>query len=217
MKTDAQLQDDVMAELRWEPSVEATAIGVEVTGGIVTLAGHVDSYTQRWAAEKAAQRVSGVRGLAIEIDVALSSSNTRSDTEIAQAARHALDWNSSLPKDAINLVVRDGSITLSGVVGWAYQRDAAVASVRHLVGVVDIVNELKVMPKVETRDLKKKITAALHRHAQIDAQKISVDVDGCEVTLSGNVDSWAEKTAARDAAWAAPGVWTVVDHMKVGG
>lgn len=215
MKSDSQLQEDVIAELKWDPAVEATSIGVETKEGIVTLTGHVDSYPQRWAAEKAAQRVAGVKGLAVEIEVALATSNKRSDTEIAVAARHALDWNSSLPKIGIQLIVRDGWITLSGEVGWAYQREAATSAVRDLIGVVGVVNSLKVKSKVETRDVKKKIVAAFHRQAQVDARKIDIAVDGAEVTLSGNVDSWAEKAAARDAAWAAPGVWSVVDRMTV--
>lgn len=217
MKTDTQLQEDILAELKWEPSVDASAIGVAVNEGIVTLNGQVDTYLQRWAAEKAAQRVAGVKGLAVEVHVKLDGERSRSDTDIAQAARHALDWNSSIPKNAVQLIVRDGWITLSGEVGWAYLRDAAESEVRGLIGVVGVTNELRVKSHVQARDVKRKIVAAFHRQAQVDARKVAVSVDGAEVTLSGTVDTWAEKAAARDAAWAAPGVWSVVDHMTVGG
>jgi osmotically-inducible protein OsmY len=216
MKTDMQLQEDVLAELKWDPAVDETAIGMVVSEGIVTLTGHVDTYPQRWSAEKAVQRVAGVKGLAVEIQVKIDGSRRRSDTEIAQAARHALDWNSSLPKGAVQLIVRDGWITLSGEVGWAYLREAAENSVHGLIGVVGVTNELRIKSHVEARDVKRKIVAAFHRQAQVDARKVAVRVEGAEVTLSGSVDTWAEKAAARDAAWAAPGVWSVVDHMTVG-
>jgi len=216
MKTDKQLQEDVLAELIWDPAVDATAIGVAVSEGIVTLTGHVDTYPQRWSAEKAVQRVAGVKGLAVEIQVKIDGSRKRSDTEIAQAARHALDWNSSLPKGAIQLIVDQGWITLNGEVGWAYQREAAESSVRGLIGVVGVTNDLHIKSHVQARDVKRKIVAAFHRQAQVDARKVTVHVEGAEVTLSGTVDTWAEKAAARDAAWAAPGVWSVVDDMTVG-
>ncbi len=217
MKTDSQIREDVMAELRYEPAVDDASIGVIVDDGIVTLSGHVDSYPQRWAAEKAAERVSGVKGLTVQLSVKLPGDNARDDADIAHAARHALDWNSSLARNGIQLVVRDGWITLSGDVDWAYQREAANAAVRDLIGVVGVTNDVRVKSKVQSRDVKNKILAAFHRQAQIDARNVAIDVDGAQVTLSGTVDSWAERAAARDAAWAAPGVWSVVDHMTVGG
>jgi len=217
MKTDAQLQSDVEAELAWDPAVKSTAIGVAVKDGVGTLSGHIDTYPEKHAAEKALRRVQGVKAIALELDVRLAPEHRRSDTDIAQAARHALDWNSSIPKNAVHLIVRDGWITLSGEVGWAYLREAAEAAVRGLRGVTGVTNDLRIKSHVEARDVKRKIVAAFHRQAQVDARKVAVNVEGAEVTLSGTVDTWAEKAAARDAAWAAPGVWSVVDHMTVGG
>ncbi len=215
MKSDTELQQEVMAELRWEPTVVAAAIGVEVRDGIVTLAGHVDSFVQRWGAEKAAQRVAGLRALAVEIDVALSSSSKRCDSDIALAARNAIDWDKSLPGNAIRITVRDGVVTLSGMVETEEQRDAALATLRDLGGLAGVASELKVKPRFEAAEVKAKIESALHRQAALDASGIVISVDGCEVTLGGIVRSWAEKTAAREAAWAAPGVWTVVDRITV--
>jgi len=216
MKTDLQLQRDVMDELKWEPAVEASAIGVEAKDGVVTLAGHVASYAQKWAAERAAQRVAGVHGVVVEIDVRLPGSSNRTDVDLVKAARLALEWNSSVPVDAIKILVHDGIVTVSGEVEWEFQRQAAAAAVRHLIGVRGVNNNITLkLHVVKVHDVKKKILAAFHRHAQLDAKSISVDIDGGNITLKGTVDSWAERVAARNAAWAAPGVRHVIDNLSV--
>lgn len=204
-----------MAELEWEPAVEASTIGVEVKGGIVTLAGHVKSYAQKWAAEKAAQRVAGVKGIVVEIEVALAGSSKRTDADIVQAVSDALKWSALVPKKAIHILVEDGNVTLAGEVDWAYQRAAAVAAVRNLVGVLGINDQIVLKHRAGVPDIKKKIEAALQRQAHFDAQAISVVLEGSTVTLGGVVDSWSERTAARNAAWSAPGVQNVVDNLSV--
>ena len=215
MKTDSQLQQDVIDELKWEPSVEATMIGVEVKDGIVTLAGHVESYTQKWAAECAAQRVSGVRGVAMEIDIALPGSSKCKDADLARRARSALEWNASVPQDAVRISVQDGWVKLSGEVDWAYQRWAAETAVFNLIGVVGVNDDVAVKSQVQPRDVKTKIEAALQRHAHQESKSIEVGVAGDSVTLSGVVESWAERDAAHTAAWAAPGVKNVIDNIRV--
>jgi len=147
MKTDTQLQQDVLAELKWEPSVHAAEIGVEVKDGVVTLAGEVSSFTEKWAAEKAAQRVSGVMALAIEIEVKLSSLGKRTDADIARSAQTALGWSTALPLDAVKVMVEHGQITLSGAVDWQFQKQAATDSVRHLSGVVGVLNQMVIEPR----------------------------------------------------------------------
>ena len=215
MKTDSQLQQDVLDELKWEPEVEASRIGVEVKDGIVTLAGHVDSFAQKWSAECAAQRVSGVKGVIVEIDVALPGSHQRKDEELIRAAKHALDWHSSVPKDAVKVTVEGGYITLTGQVDWAFQRAAAVGAMRNLVGVLGVSDQISLKPRPLATSIKKQIHAALHRQAQDEANSIKVAISGSNVTLSGVVDSWAQRAAARNAAWSAAGVQSVVDNISI--
>ena len=216
MKTDSQLQKDVMDELKWEPAVEAAGIGVEVKDGVVTLAGHVRSYAEKWAAEEAAQRVSGVKGIVVEMDVRVPDASKRTDAEIVQAASDALKWNSSVPEDSVKLAVSGGIVTLSGEVHWDFQRAAAHAAVKNLIGVHGVNNRITLKPvPIDTRHLRRDIQAALHRQAQRDANAITIDVDGATVKLGGMVESWAERVAARNAAWAAPGVQNVVDNLFV--
>lgn len=216
MKTDRQLQQDVMEELKWEPSVEASSIGVEVKDGVVTLAGHVASYSEKWAAEAAAQRVAGVKGVVVEIDIALPGSSRRTDADLVKAASSALEWNSAVPPGAVKILVSEGFVTLSGEVDWVFQRNAAVAAVRNLIGVRGVNDRITLKAHaVKAHDVKKKIHAALHRQAQLDANAISVDIDGNAVTLGGTVDSWSERMAARNAAWSAPGVQHVIDNLAV--
>ena len=216
MKTDTQLQQDVIAELKWEPSVNAAQIGVEVKDGIVTLAGHVSSYAEKWDAERAAQRVSGVKALAIEMDVKLSGSSKRTDADIARSAENTLQWTTYLPKDSIKVMVESGWITLSGKVDWEFQRQAAAKGVRYLMGVTGVSDQIVIKPKVSLSAVKSEIEAALKRRATADAQKISVEVQGADVTLTGKVHSWSERDLARHSAWGTPGVRNVVDNMTVG-
>jgi osmotically-inducible protein OsmY len=215
MKTDTQLQQDVLAELKWEPSVHAAEIGVEVKDGVVTLAGEVSSFTEKWAAEKAAQRVSGVMALAIEIEVKLSSLGKRTDADIARSAQTALGWSTALPLDAVKVMVEHGQITLSGAVDWQFQKQAATDSVRHLSGVVGVLNQMVIEPQVSISAVKADIEAALKRVAKADARKISVSITGSHVTLSGTVGSWSERELAMTTAWRTPGVSTVVDSLTL--
>lgn len=216
MKTDTQIQQDVLAELEWEPSVNAAKIGVEVMDGVVTLAGHVDSFAEKWDAERASQRVAGVRALATEIDVALPGSSRRNDADIARAAESALQWTTFLPKDSIKIMVEGGWITLTGQVGWEYQRQSASAAVRYLMGVTGVSDQISIKPKVTAVGVKSDIEAALKRHAQADAQKVVVAVSKGVVTLTGKVESWSERDMARQSAWGTPGVENVVDNITVG-
>jgi|SRR5680860_450653 len=215
MKTDTQLQQDVIAELKWEPSVNAAQIGVEVKDGIVTLAGHVSSYAEKWDAERAAQRVSGVKALAIEMDVQLPGSSKRNDADIARAAENVLHWMTSLPKDGVKVMVESGWTTLSGEVDLEYQKRAAAKGVRYLTGVTGVSNNIVIKPTVSLSAVKSDIEAAMQRRAHADAKKISVEIRGTEVTLTGAVHSWAERDLARYSAWGTPGVRNVVDNMSI--
>jgi osmotically-inducible protein OsmY len=215
MKTDAQLKQDIIAELTWEPSVNASQIGVEVKDGTVTLAGHVDSYTEKCHAERAAQRVSGVKGLAVEMNVKLPGISKRTDADIARSAQNVLEWTTYLPKDAVKVKCENGWITLSGEVEWAYQRKSANEAVRPLLGAMGVSDEIKVKPRASMSAVKAEIEASLKRQAHADAQQISVDVHGGDVTLTGKVHSWSERELARNSAWAAPGVHNVVDKLTI--
>lgn len=215
MKTDSQLQQDVMAELKWEPAVHAAQIGVEVKDGVVTLAGEVSSYTEKLHAERAAQRVSGVQALAVDMQVKLSSFGLRTDADIAASARNILNWTSTLPADAIQVLVEGGWLTLSGHVEWQFQRQDAANSVRHLVGVTGVSNQIAIKPAASATVVKSDIEAALKRRAANDAGTIAVDVKDGDVTLTGTVHSWAERDLATRSAWGSAGVRKVVDHMNL--
>lgn len=213
MKTDHQLQHDVIAELDWDASVQANRVGVEASDGVVTLTGHVESYAQKWAAERAAQRVAGVKAVAVELDVVLAGSSIRTDADIAKAALMAIDWNASIGKDTVKVRVEDGFVTLTGEVDWAYVRDAATACVRNLTGVRGVINDVRIRAVPTPHDLKVKIESALQRQAHRDAKAIDVAVKDGTITLSGVVDSWAERSTIERAAWNTPGVQRVVDKI----
>ena len=215
MKTDSQLQHDVMAELKWEPAVHAEQIGVEVKNGVVTLAGEVSSYTEKWNAERAAQRVNGVKALAVEMKVKLSEFGKRTDADIAESAKNILGWTSSLPADAVKVLVEGGWLTLSGDVEWQYQRQDAADSVRYLSGVTGVSNQIAIKPSLSATVVKSDIEAALKRRAAADAQTITVDVKGGDVTLTGTVHSWSERDLATRSAWGSSGVRKVVDKMNL--
>src|SRR5450755_1909737 len=166
MKTDAQLQQDVIAELNWEPSVNAAQIGVEVKDGIVTLAGHVSSYAEKYAAERAAQRVCGVKALAVEMNVNLPGSSKRNDADIARSAENVLEWMTYLPKDCVKVMVEHGWITLSGELDWEYQRQAVEGGVRHLMGVRGVSDTISIRAAVSSSAVKSDIEAALKRRAK---------------------------------------------------
>ena len=215
MKSDAQLQADVIEELKWWPNVNAANIGVAVKNGIVTLTGHVEHYAEKVAAEEAAKAVYGVRGIANDIEVRVPGSGKRTDTEIAEAALNALKWDFEVPEDRIKVVVKDGWVTLEGTVDWEYQKKAAERAVRYLMGVVGVTNLIKVKPAVKSVDIKAKIEEAFRRQANLDARRVNVATNDGEVILTGSVSSWAERDAAIAAAWSAPGVTSVKADIAV--
>ncbi|MGN6582047.1 MAG: BON domain-containing protein [Bordetella sp.] len=216
MKSDIQLKKDVEQELEWDPAIKAAGIGIEVHDGMVTLAGHLKSYTEKLAARKAAQRVEGVKGVVIELEVRLPSENLRTDEDIANAARSVLKWNAGLDENSVQISVEKGHVILTGQVDWAYQAKAAEKAVAPLRGVIIVVNQIKVKTLAKTGDIAGKIEAALKRHAHEEAQHIKVQVGDGTVTLRGKVGSLDEKSAVCNAAWSAPGVWRVIDEMSVG-
>jgi osmotically-inducible protein OsmY len=215
MKTDMQLKADVTSELAWDPSINAAAIGVIVKDGLVTLTGHLDTFAEKHAVEHAVRRVSGVRGIALELDVELTPDHQRSDSEIAKAALHALRWHTWVPDGQIKVEVENGWVTLDGQADWHYQIKSAGDCIRPLIGVVGLTNNLTVKGKVSGKDISAEITAALTRQAQREASHIGVSVDGGVVTLSGKVHSLAEHDAALGAARATRGVSRVVDKLTV--
>lgn len=218
MKSDTQLRDEIQAELDWNPSFDSRRIGVSAKNGIVTLSGHVNAFADRWAAQKAAQNVTGVRALANEIQVSLSFDDQRSDTDIADAARMALDACIMVPSDAIKITVENGWLTLDGKVNWYFQKHTAVIVVTHLRGVRGITDNLTVAPRaspISANDLKRKIESAFLRHAHHDAKQIQVSVTNGTVTLEGEVTSWREREDAEFAAWSAPGVSKVNDRLII--
>ncbi|WP_129781925.1 BON domain-containing protein [Peristeroidobacter soli] len=218
MKTDEQLKQDVQAELNWDPSINDSGIVISAKEGVVTLAGHVPFYADKVSAEKAAKTVSGVRGVANDIEVKPNMAHQRSDSDIAESAVNALRASVAVPADDVKVLVRDGWITLEGNVAFRYQKSAAESAVRSLWGVKGITNSISItssVPAVSPTIVRSKIQSAYQRHAAIDANKVRVDVLGSTVTLTGEVHSWHEKDDAENAAWAAPGVKSVHNHLCV--
>jgi osmotically-inducible protein OsmY len=215
MKSDTQLQKDVLDELTWEPTVSEKEIGVSVKDGVVTLSGYVQSFAQKRAAEHAVARVAGVRAVAEDIQVKLPTSRQRSDTEIAHAAINALKWDTEVPDELIKTKVENGWITLEGAVEFFYLKNAAERCVRFLNGVKGVTNLVSVKPAVVTTKVNQNIEAALKRRAEMDAAKIKVETTDGKVTLKGSVHSWLELKEAESAAWGTPGVWAVDDKLAV--
>ena len=213
--TDKDLKTSIETALDFEPSLDATDIGVSVDEAVVTLRGNVGTYAEKNAAERVALRVFGVKAVANDLAVHLPFGFQRTDTEIAQAAVTALKWNTMIPQDRITLTVGNGWITLNGTLDWQYQRDVATRAVRDLTGVKGVTNNVTLKPHVKTTDVREKIEAAFKRSAEIDARRINVTAQDGKVILSGNVHSWAERQAAERAAWAAQGVTTVDDRLAI--
>jgi len=215
MKTDQQLKKDVGAELEWDPAINPTQVGVAVKDGVVTLTGHLDTYAEKYAIERAVQRVQGVRGIAVELDVKLDPSHKRSDSEIAAAAESAFKWHALVPSDRIQVQVEKGWVSLKGEVNWDYQRREAEKVARTLTGVTGVSNAITLKSLAAPADVAKRIRDALVRHAESEAKLVEVTVNSDTVTLHGTVDSWTERAAASSAAWSAPGVTKVVNEIKV--
>lgn len=215
MKTDAELKKDVVDELAWDPAVNASAIGVAVKDGVVTLTGHLDTYAEKAAVERVLKRVGGVKAIALELDVRLAPGHVRSDTDIARAAEQALGWNSMVPAGAVRVIVDKGWVTLQGQLEWDYQRQSAEKAVRPLVGVIGISNEIALAPRAAPADVTRRIREALTRQAQREVKHLDVQVRGGTVTLQGRVHSWHERNAAQGAAWSAPGVVQVINELTI--
>ncbi|WP_020603197.1 BON domain-containing protein [Spirosoma spitsbergense] len=217
MKTDADVQSDVLEELLWEPSLNAANIGAAVKDGVVTLSGQVDNYLEKYNAEQATRRVAGVKAVVQDIVVELPGQNAHTDQDIAEAAVNALKWNSSVPLDAIRVKVENGVITLQGEVDWNYRKKAAEDSVHYLAGTKGVINLITLKPTLSfgAAEIKERIKKALERNANVEANAISVEAVNNEAILHGTVRSWSEYDAAESAAWAAPGVWHVNNNLNV--
>ncbi len=218
MKTDAQLYEDIMAKLKFEPSLDASNITVAIDGKVVTLGGKVSSLLEKHAAERAVKNIAGVKGVANELEVELASRYRVSDAAIANAAVNALEWNSALPQDQIKVSVEDGRVILTGNVDWWYQREAADKAIRRLAGVKSLNNQILInrgtSPSAE--EIKSQIKREFHRHAQLDAEQIGVEVNAQgKVTLKGRVRSWAELMEARRGVWSVPGVTQVEEQLSI--
>ena len=213
---DHQLRQDVLDELDFEPSVDATHVAVGVHAGVVTLTGFVSNYGQKLGAERAVRRVKGVKAIAEEIEVHLPSDKKVADTEIAERAVDILKWRVGVPADRIAVKVERGIVTLTGTVDWRFQKREAEGAVHALTGVADVVNGIIVNSTSPAPEIKAKIEQALRRSAELDASRIIVQADGGTVVLSGTVHAWFERGIAERAAWSAPGVTDVQDHIQIG-
>ncbi|WP_055443447.1 BON domain-containing protein [Lacinutrix himadriensis] len=215
MKTDLEIKNDVLAELKWQPNIEETEIGVTVNNGIVTLTGIVSNLPKKTAIENAVKRISGIKAVAEEIKVKYTDSDKKSDIEIAKAAINALEWNASVPSEDIIVTVEDGIIYLTGELEWEYQKSFAKRTIEHLYGVKEVINNIDVKPKATPQNVVNQIKKAFERSANIDAKNINVAIHNQELTLSGTVRSMKEKEDAEIAAYHAPGITNVINQLEV--
>jgi VCBS repeat-containing protein len=214
-KSDTQLKQDIEQELNWDPRINAAQIGVTVDKGVVALRGEVDTYAEKWAAEDATKRVSGVRTVEEDLKVKILFDDKHSDSEIADAVQSALKWDVFVPA-TVTAQVTEGRVTLEGQVRWNFERDAAEKAVRYLTGVLEVYNSITLKPPDATAEkVKEKVQAALKRQATTDANSIKVETSGGKVTLSGHASSWRSIEDASDAAWAAPGVTEVIQRISI--
>jgi len=215
MKNDQQLQQDVMDELKWDPILTASEIGVSVKNGVVTLSGYVNSYSKKIAAENAAKRVKGVSAIAEDINVRLGLDDERTDTEIAEAALDALKWNVNVPDNKIKIKVENGWVMREGDADWQYQKDAAANAVRDIAGVKGISNLIMLSPKADVSVVEKNIRRALQRSADIEANNIDIRTVGNKVIIKGKARSWAERREIERATWSSPGVTEIEDDLLI--
>jgi osmotically-inducible protein OsmY len=215
MSIDSQLQQAVLDELSWEPSVNSAHIGVSVHDGVVTLNGHVQSYSEKSAAERATVRVKGVKAVAEEIEVKLPFDIVRSDEDIAAAAIERLGWDSSIPRDAVEVSVEEGWVTLSGEVDWNFQREIAARDIGALHGVIGVSNQLAIKPVITASYVQEKIERALQRTWYYDPNSIKVSAQDGKIKLTGKVSTWNARDLAGTTAWAAPGVTSVENDIRV--
>ena len=213
LKTDEEIQQDVLAELKWDARIRPNEIGVSVKDGIVSLTGWVDSYLKKWTAEDIAHRVSGVKAVANDLEVKLASERT--DPDIAESALRAIEWDAFVPSEKVQVTVSKGWVTLRGEVEWQYQREDAERVVRRLSGVKGVTNLITVKPRASASELKRKIEDALVRNAEVDANKITVEVQGSKAILKGTVRAWAEREEAERTAWSAPGITSVENRITI--
>lgn len=216
MSKNEELKDEILEELKWDPRVDESKIGVAVSDAVVTLMGHVSSFPSKIAACEAVRQVKGVKAIADELEVRLPSNEKYDDEDIAGKVANVMTWNVSVPDESVRAKVRDGIVSLTGEVDWQFQRKNLVDAVRHIRGVKSITNLVTIRPRASSSDISKEIKRALHRNADLESRHIDVTVENGKVTLGGKVHTYYEKGLIEAAVWQAPGVTKVVDHLEIG-